>query len=431
MNKLITVLVVLFLAVIRCYAHDNSQADLRLNPEIESSAGSAAAADYPFLKLEDNAVILNGDDWSSLAAKYKAALEGESLFSVVYLGDSHIQADFGGAVLRAKLSGDRRAGRGIMIPFRLAGTNQPLDYRINTTEPYVSSRLLKMPWATDMPFTGVGIRPVSRDFSFELSSDIPFSRLRFFHKGGVPELARVEGARTDSLAYKIESTSDYTVLELDRSMPAVSIAFKGDKSTVFSGVEALSDTLGVVVHSIGNNGACYSSYGLIEGFGSGLSMLEPDLVVIALGTNEAFGRSTSVEIEADIAGLIGKIRRHNPKSKILLVSPAECYKKVYRRTKKRNGRRRRTAATVVNTKIATVRETVQRYAAESGIAFYDHYAVAGGAGAAAELKKAGLLGRDGIHYSTTAYRLWGALLADAIAVRLLGNTTEDDGKDDR
>ncbi|MBP3537890.1 MAG: hypothetical protein J6J93_10200, partial [Muribaculaceae bacterium] len=93
-------------------------------------------------------------------------------------------------------------------------------------------------------------------------------------------------------------------------------------------------------------------------------------------------------------------------AKILLVGPADCYKKIRRR---RRGRRR--TVQVVNTKAAEIARTMRLFAEEKGIPYYNQYAVAG---SAASQRKAHLLGSDGVHYTAAGYRLWGNLLSDAI-----------------
>ena len=92
---------------------DDSQTELRLNPEIELNMPVGVdVSKYPFLHLDDNRIEMNGADWSRLADIFTGAKSGDNLFSVIYLGDSHIQADFGGDMLRERLmSQSRPAGR--------------------------------------------------------------------------------------------------------------------------------------------------------------------------------------------------------------------------------------------------------------------------------------------------------------------------------
>ncbi len=393
----------------------DNQADLRLNPEIEEVAASDDIdySAYPFIRLHHNKIALNGDDWSQLADKFAAASRGEGKFTVVYLGDSHIQADFGGSVLRDRLTKvSRIAGRGLIIPYKLAGTNQPNDYSIGMTSAYTSSKLMRTPWATEMPFTGIGLQPQTHDFTLSLKSPTPTKKLRFHSRGSnaVAKTVRADGKPVD-FSCSVDDKG-LTVIDIDTPASNFDIGFSSDKTTVFGGIELISDSTGTVVHSIGNNGATFSAYATTDKFGSGLATLSPDLVIIALGTNEAFGRTSAETIQNDVDVLLSAIRSHSPEAKILLVGPTECYKKVYRRRRKG---RRRSAYSVVNTKTADMARAIREYAEGEGIPYYNHYAVAG---SAAKMKSARVLSRDGVHFTATGYRLWGNLLSDALLKQL-------------
>lgn len=419
MNKtaLISALIALS-AFFPAKADDEAQTELRLNPQIEESH-TLARQNYPFLNLEANKISMNGDDWSELRRQFAAARDSGELFSIVYLGDSHVQADFGGAVLRSRLAKEASsAGRGLIIPFKLAGTNQPADYTIRLTSPYLSSKLLKMPWSVEMPFTGIGVQPQTSRALFEIAADEPFGLVRLHLRG---ELPQVVSARDLELNRSIDFEYTDSTIILSRPTHRLGIEFEQTDKTVFGGFELLNGNGGILTHSIGNNGATYSSYASIDRFGSQIVSLGADLVVIALGTNEAFGSISEETLENDIDNLIDAIRRHKPDVKFLLVSPVECFRRTYRRRKGR----RRVVGTAVNTKVARMRGVIMRYARENGIPFYDTYSVAGGAGSAVKMKYAKVLGSDGVHFTAGGYRLWGALLADAIIEELENEPTND------
>lgn len=418
MNKIITI-AALFIAF-SLTAQDvdsiaDNQTDLRLNPEIENESVVEAFdySEYPFIKLQHNIINLNGDDWTCLGEKFSASQAGNGKFTVVYLGDSHVQADFGGSELRHRLTkASHDAGRGLIIPFKLAGTNEPNDYSIGMSSEYTASKLMRTPWATEMPFTGIGLQPQTREYSIRFKSPSPARQIRFHTRGTVPTPVSIvaDGIKTDFVG-NIDN-SGLAVIDLPDPASEFIIDFEGDKTTVYGGIELIADSVGTSVHSIGNNGATFSSYATTDRFGSGLSALSPDLVIIALGTNEAFGRISVETLQNNIDVLLSTIRAHSPETKILLVGPTECYRKVYRRRKGR----RRTSSTVVNTKTADIARAIRQYAEREGIPYYNHYAVAG---SAAKMKAAKVLSRDGIHFTAGGYRLWGNLLSDAILNQLI------------
>lgn len=405
------------LGIIGVYADNDEQSMLRQNPVLESGTNiETDYAAYKFLNLEENKIKLNGDDWTSLKRKYTASVAGDGLFSIVYLGDSHVQADFGGSVLRKRLSDvSNSAGRGIIIPYKLASTNQPTDYSFDIDCKYVASKLLKLPWETNLSFTGVGVMPLSSKFGINLSCNEKFNRLRFFYHGSQPEIQRVNTLSGMSVNYSVESTIPGELsLITDSYLNDIDILFECSENLTIGGAELLADTAGCVVHSIGNNGATYANYHQIENFGAEISKLNADIIIIALGTNESFGKAGTETILYDINKLVSGIQDQNPSSHIVLVGPAECYKKATRYVRNKNGKYRRIRSVIVNTKVAQVRNIIKTYAAEHGISYYDHYSVAGGVGAAKKMKNAKILSKDGVHYSYDGYCLWGNLLADAI-----------------
>ena len=168
-------------------------------------------------------------------------------------------------------------------------------------------------------------------------------------------------------------------------------------------MEFVSDIIGVVYHAIGINGATYSSYNRVEEFGRAISRLEPDLIIVSLGTNEAFGRIDVGDFEKQIDFLVSDLQKNNPDACILLATPSECQRRL---------RRRRSYT--VNSNIAAVRDVISRYAGDHDIAVYDWYEAAGGKGSSAKWIDAGLFSRDRIHYSRTGYEVAGRMLFDAL-----------------
>lgn len=413
MNRFLIISLLIAQAIV-ARADDEAQTELRLNPEIEQSLVNESNINYnkyTFLRLKHNHISLNGDDWSSLGAKYAAALAGDTIFNVVYLGDSHVQADFGGAVLRQRLAHGHSAGRGIAIPFKLAGTNQPNDYSIGLSEDFTSSKLMRMPWCTDITFTGIGIHPTSNKHTLRMDTPEAATRVRFHTKGTCPDVISVNANGLDVEFTSTIDNDSLTTITIEHPATHFEITLTADKSTVYGAVEFMTSLKGIMTHSIGNNGATFSSYTMVDRFGAGLSTLHPDLVIIALGTNEAFGRTSTETISADVENLVRIINNNCPEAKVLLVGPTECYKRVYRRRKKR----RRTATKVVNTRTADMARAIRLTAENLGVPYLNQYALAG---RASEMSSAKILGKDGVHFTATGYRLWGNLLADAILEKI-------------
>ncbi len=399
---------------------DESDSEVRENPVIEQTAGMAGAPVHypPYIRHDINHIDLNGADWSGLRTRIAGA--GDSAVSFVHIGDSHLQADFATAVVRERL---QRAygshGRGLIIPFRLAGTNEPTDYVFSSPDGMITSRLLKMPWPTDMTFTGVAVAPVDRSsFRLRLKAQEPFDALAFHATADGLEVKKA--TLPDGTEVPVgQSAADRTLyVVLPQECTELTLTLSAPRDLAVGGVELVRGRTGVSYHVIGNNGATYSTYSLIGDMGRGVAGLHPDMVIISLGTNEAFGRISSHDFRKTIDELVSDIRRHNPSARLLLVTPAECYRRSVRRVRRRRGKRRRTRRVTsysVNPNIARMRDVIIDYGKDNHIPVYDWYAVAGGEGAAARWLADKNLGRDRIHLTAAGYRLQGALLADALS----------------
>ena len=188
--------------------------------------------------------------------------------------------------------------------------------------------------------------------------------------------------------------------------------------SIFGIVLANTKSEGVYYHTIGNNGATYSTYSIVEGMGADVARLDPDLVIISLGANEAFGKLSINNITDNIDLLVNDIRLHNKDATILLVTPMECQRSRIIRTKKG---RRRSRNYSVNANILPIRNAILEYGRKHNISVYDWYDIAAGQGASGKWVKDKLMGSDRIHNTREGYRLQGQLLYEAINDAIINN----------
>lgn len=400
-----------------------SDIDIRTNPDINPieipTRPDINYADYPFLHLDANAINLNGADWSPLKGLFSAS--ADTSISIVHIGDSHIQAEMGTSRTRALIHdkyGSR--GRGLIIPFRLAGTNQPHDYAIESPSQFEVAKIMKKPWPIDMGFTGIALSPKTDKFSFDISvKNSEFEALRVYYGGSAPTLAAATTNGVDNL-YEYLIDGDTATIYLKEIVSQVSLDFEATGPCQIYGFDLDNMEYGVKYNAIGNNGAAFSSYNSIPRMSDEVKRLDPDLIIVSLGTNDAFGKADAQAIYSSIDVMVKNLRRANPGARLLLVTPAECQKSI--RTRVGKGKRRRWTRTyAVNAKVATVRDLILRYGREHGIATYDWYEIAGGDGSSDKWVDQGLMAKDRIHCGPTGYALNGMLLFDALDSVLTDN----------
>jgi len=407
-------------------ADDVDDTRTRLNPEMaaERPGSGVNNTSYPFINHRANIILMNGDSWQTLADKFDMISQGHTV-NIVHIGDSHIQAEGNTSQVR-KLMQQRygNAGRGMIIPFRLAGTNQPLDYKISCTSTLTTAKILKKPWPTDMGFTGISLALPAGDVGFSIKAPGEFSKITVMTIGQV-NVTSVKSA-AESIGFRQIHTKHGTVVELDKACQDVTIHVSGNGGNIL-GFYLRNEKSGVIYSGIGNNGACFSSYSDIPGMGEGVSALEPDLIIVSLGTNEAFGKVSDATFYNQIRKLVNTLREHNKGAKLLLVTPSECQRSVYSTVVSRKRRRRRTRRVrsyAVNSNVARMRDVILRFGQENHIPVYDFYEVAGGKGASDKWLKNKLLSPDRIHRTWAGYRLEGNLLYDAL-LTALGNPPQE------
>ena len=137
--------------------------------------------------------------------------------------------------------------------------------------------------------------------------------------------------------------------------------------------------------------------------------LTPDLIILSLGTNEAFGKCDQKDIYDQIDRVVSMLRDIHPGAVFLLTTPPECHRRVRRKGKKKDY-----YTYVTNTKVEKVAETIRRYAVGKGLACWDLFSISGGRGSAKSWVKYQLSARDRIHFNIKGYELQGNLLYDAI-----------------
>ncbi|MDE5800352.1 MAG: hypothetical protein K2H74_04955 [Paramuribaculum sp.] len=402
---------------------DEEERDIRENPIIEGDEDDWVIVSPDFINRNKNHIIFNGADWSALRSAL--AKSASVPFSIVHIGDSHLQADIATGEVRNLLQFDYgNAGRGLITPLKISGTNEPTDFFFTSTNSWTPALLMKSSWPHAMGFSGVSISPgkLSSNFTVATSEkeDInPFSSLIVFH-GGQFFVTSVADADGNSIPFVATPSKDYTLIELTQDVTSAQVFFDSAGDLTLYGVSLSGNRPGIFYHTIGNNGAAYCTYNRIGNVGAGINALDPNLVIISLGTNDAFGRFDARALTSEIDKLVSNIRKANPDAQILLVTPMECQKKVVTTVKKKGRGKKKRSRTVkvrgfaVNSNVEKIRDVIMDYGKAHNIAVYDWYTVAGGDGASAKWLNDGLYGHDRVHHTRKGYHLQGELMYEAL-----------------
>lgn len=164
-----------------------------------------------------------------------------------------------------------------------------------------------------------------------------------------------------------------------------------------SGVVLEKDNNGILYHSIGVNGAKASDYNKYPLFFEQLPALQPDLLVISLGTNESFDRLSSADYMGQVNLFIQNVRNTNPDVAILVMTPPpSMFKRQY-----------------PNTFVADYARQIQMQETDKNHASWDLFTALGGLYSVNRNAAKGLMSSDRVHYSKAGYEKQGELFSEA------------------
>ena len=190
----------------------------------------------------------------------------------------------------------------------------------------------------------------------------------------------------------------YEFQNLDTSDKIYFVPNKEYKHFALNGIILENNESGILYHSIGVNGAKYSDYNKYPLFFEQLSVLNPDLIVISLGTNEAFDKLCDQCFYSQVEEFLSALRTKNPNVPILLTTPPPS---LFKR-KIPNNFVESYSNNIINNSL------VNRYSV------WDLYRAMGGNESIQKLTSQGLIAKDKVHYSANGYYEQGTLLFEAL-----------------
>ncbi len=334
--------------------------------------------------------------------------------TVVHLGDSHIQADlFSGTVRDSLQNWFGNAGRGWMFPYRVAGTNGPLELGWTSTGVWTSHKLLTTADQPGCGFSGYSLETIQPGASLTLNLkpntvERGFDGLQLWTDLGPGEFdltltARAQsGFPDDSVTQTISLSSrslDPFRTQVWFPFPVCSVTLKttgtGRHIRLF-GVNGLSrNEFGVAYHSAGVNGARFDHFLNAPLLWEQLEELRPSLVIISLGTNDCHTRVFDQALFSErVLGMIHLAKQHAPQAAILLTTPPAAY--LYGKP---------------NPADEVGASLLCQLAEREGVACWDFFSVMGGNGSMLTWRNEGLANKDLVHLTKPGYQLQGTLLA--------------------
>ncbi len=367
---------------------------------------------YAFLN-QDSTVLLNDRVLASVFEKmYRQRVQGGQKITIVHLGDSHVLGNFLTAEVRERLQiAFGEAGRGLVFPYKLAGSNGPRDYQFASESKWQSGNCHK-DLSPETPFGISGFLLESAASTAKLTirlKDTTTAETRLFTK--VTVFQRASPAQyqlevRDDVSGQIAQSFDnneyarcfYFNKPVEQAILSARRTSPDQKKLSIDGVSLENELSGVVYHNIGINGARFTDFLRAKYFTTQLGELNPDLVILSFGTNEAQGKTEERYLYKQLNQLIIRIREVAPNAQIMFTTPADSYLR----------------GKGFNPYMASTSQVIKTYALENNCAVWDLFTQSGGEKSAEMWKKSGLMSHDSVHYSINGYAAQGKLLYQSL-----------------
>jgi len=337
--------------------------------------------------------------------------------NILHIGDSHIQADFFSGRVRELFHNQPQfgnGGRGFIFPYGLAKTTDAIDVKMESPGNWKGCRSIS---ETSSCHWGLaGMVASTSDSVADLCLKIPnkgqyaMDKLTLFCPPHVSDeyewvsnmnqdalKAFGYSKRTGGFSFNLDGLSQECKMVWNRK-PSATLPF------VLQGCWLENSSPGIVYSSLGVNGAEASSFLRCPDLQKQVRFIQPDLVIISLGTNDAFSRNFAPEtFYKNIGELVQRIKMASPDADILFTTPGDnLLGKKY-----------------LNRRNDLARQQIMKLAEETGAGVWDFYSIMGGLGSVKNWVKNGLAKNDKVHLTIKGYKLQGDLLYLALTQQYL------------
>lgn len=328
---------------------------------------------------------------------------------VVHFGDSHIQAGTITKKLRELLSkyvGEAKQSEGYVFPYNIVKTNSPCSYTFETNAEWTFDKITLNPDNIEAGIAGLFMKTNSSNAELTLklsgyaAKNSSFNKIRIFYQNNSQSFApRI----ADSLILSSFHGDDFIEFTLNKELRQITIKLQATSNIqtnfVLTGIQVENCASKLVYSAAGLNGASAKTYLRATKLISQISSLNPNLVIISLGTNDAYNDVFNArKFAKDLNKIVESIKDAVPNCPILLTIPSDHYwLKEYS-----------------NPNLVDTRNQIIKVANNNGCFTWDLYSIMGGAGSMGTWQTQGFSANDLIHFTTKGYNLQAQMLFNAL-----------------
>jgi hypothetical protein len=345
---------VLLHTILKRYAIAGLFVTLNISLQAQRSKEDLRPVDLPsyrFIDYVSNEIRVPGGDSTRLNGFFQKIdtllQERRGRINIVHIGGSHVQADLFSHEVRKNLdsiNGDLRTPRGLIFPFSVAKTNNPSNYKVTYAGRWSSARNIQKNREVPLGMTGIAVYTCDPEARINIFLNVDddrrweFTQLRLlgFVDDGSNSVTPILYYNADTIAGYLDLITNTYLFDLPEPDYAFSVGFIQTDTVphtfVVHGFIPEKEMPGIVYHAIGVNGASVASYLNSEQFEDELHLLKPDLVVFAIGINDALSKDFTLESFClSYNTLIEKIERVNPHCAHLFITNNDSSRRIARR----------------------------------------------------------------------------------------------------
>ena len=369
----------------------------------------SSAIDYSILSINESPKLKLA--FLKLQKIYKNKIKnnyssGDSIFTIIHIGDSHIQGDYFSGQIRKQLQyyfGN--GGRGVLFPYALAKSFGPRGLILKTNKKWIGEKTLTHNLSNKLGFIGYAAFTNDSNSSIALNftenfEGSPFKKINIWHS-------------SDSTSYAFKLNNEFKFLEnkLNSSGWGLSSFYSNTSTNTFSlfpfktntkqnhfgfyGFELISDIkYGVNYHHCGVVGAQFTH--LINNAPWSIEQiahLNPDLIIFSFGTNEAYNKDLDTSFyKSSIIKFMQDLEIASPKTAFIFTTAPDT----------RSQNRIPSNQIIVNS-------LIKKIADNGNYSIFDLNEAMGGWGSIYSWFKKGLTLKDKLHFTEQGYLLHGNL----------------------